>query len=334
MNFMRNTFSQFVGLGVSACWLLCGQQVTAQGSTIAYTKLLNPSPGGLFPQEFGVPVYGRTRSGPFSVLPIDINQDGVVDYRVVAAGGCDGLNLEGIGTNAVWTRPTGGNDFGGFIRPLFDGTQIGDTLYETDEWMITWVTPWIPYVTVAPGFSAYCSLNLGPGIGLFRDMTAFAGLKFYIGTNAHFGWIRVQEIPWLGGGGIVHDFAYETRPNTPILAGAGIDSDNDGVWDLSDQCSDTSAGEAVDANGCSIRQLVPCDGPWKNHGKYVVRVVRAVADFRRQGLITAAEARTILREAAQSDCGKHPMPRPPHRGRIDRERENHAGDHTRTSRPR
>ncbi len=119
-------------------------------------------------------------------------------------------------------------------------------------------------------------------IGYFTGLeSAYLGLRFQQNGQTYYGWVRLGtplaglDIGWL------YDYAYETRPNTPILAGAGIDSDNDGVWDLSDQCSDTPAGEAVDANGCSSSQLVPCDGPWRNHGEYVARVVATVADSTR-----------------------------------------------------
>src|SRR6185295_11943489 len=47
------------------------------------------------------------------------------------------------------------------------------------------------------------------------------------------------------------------------------DSDQDGVLNNHDNCPGTPAGQTVDANGCSIAQLCPCAGPWKNHGKYV-----------------------------------------------------------------
>ena len=45
----------------------------------------------------------------------------------------------------------------------------------------------------------------------------FIGAKFNLGSNAHFGWIRVN---WDGNGTlIIKDFAYENTPNTPIIAG-------------------------------------------------------------------------------------------------------------------
>lgn len=38
----------------------------------------------------------------------------------------------------------------------------------------------------------------------------------------------------------------------------------------------------VDRYGCSLDQLVPCDGPWKNHGQF----------------------EKAFKEAEHSDCGK------------------------------
>ena len=109
------------------------------------------------------------------------------------------------------------------------------------------------------------------------------------------------------------DYAYETDPEIGIFAGAGIDSDMDGVWDLVDECADTPPGEIVDADGCGISQLVPCDAPWKNHGDYVTQVVRAAAQFEQEGLISRAEAQMIVRVAAQSDCCKPDVRRSHHR---------------------
>jgi len=70
-----------------------------------------------------------------------------------------------------------------------------------------------------------------------------------------------------------------------------------------------AAGAVVNEHGCSIEQLVPCEGPtsgstWKNHGEYVLAVARAAASFHSAGLITTKEKRAIIRAAIQSDCGR------------------------------
>lgn len=98
--------------------------------------------------------------------------------------------------------------------------------------------------------------------------------------------------------------AYEVQPGDC----APLDSDRDGVPDAMDQCPDTLSGNIVDTNGCSIAQLVPCDGPrsggtWKNHGQYVRAVLQSATDFLKAGLITRRQWGQIVTGAAHSKCG-------------------------------
>ena len=80
------------------------------------------------------------------------------------------------------------------------------------------------------------------------------------------------------------------------------DDDGDGVADTGDACPATPAGSVVNANGCSIAQLVPCGG--RNHGAYVSAVAKATNDFVAAGLITRSERAALVSAAAQSNCGK------------------------------
>lgn len=82
------------------------------------------------------------------------------------------------------------------------------------------------------------------------------------------------------------------------------DSDHDGVLNNHDNCPGTPAGETVDSNGCSISQLCPCAGSWRNHGKYVSCVAHAAESFLDAGLITSAEKDATVAAAGQSSCGK------------------------------
>src|SRR2546425_2251697 len=83
-----------------------------------------------------------------------------------------------------------------------------------------------------------------------------------------------------------------------------VDSDNDGVPDYLDQCPNTPAGAVVGANGCSIDQLCPCDGPWRNHAEYLRCLRDVVATFVSERLVSAAEGRAILGQGERSNCGK------------------------------
>jgi hypothetical protein len=102
-------------------------------------------------------------------------------------------------------------------------------------------------------------------------------------------------------------------PNTPLYASVDAngcsadqrDSDYDGVPDSRDQCPN-SAGGVVNAQGCSLAQLCPCEGPWQNHGEYVSCVIQHAWEFFRAGLINDDDRRSIIRDAIMSACGRHP----------------------------
>lgn len=87
------------------------------------------------------------------------------------------------------------------------------------------------------------------------------------------------------------------------------DSDGDGVADDVDQCPGSARGAVVDLNGCTIDQLVPCNGPapgrtWKNRGQYMSAFEKTADAFAAAGLITLAERDALVRAASRSDCGR------------------------------
>ena len=117
-------------------------------------------------------------------------------------------------------------------------------------------------------------------------------------------------------------FQIVNSPTVPTNSGSAVyqnikigppDRDFDGVPDTLDNCPDTPPGSIVNAQGCSIEQLVPCAGPasggtWRNHGAYVSAVAHAANVFLAQGLISEHEKGFIVSQAAQSDCGKKAKP--------------------------
>ncbi|MDW7981129.1 MAG: hypothetical protein RMH97_11235 [Verrucomicrobiales bacterium] len=214
-----------VGVAASLLWLGCGQRGFGQGTHATYTVhafgpivrtvwyLTDTNLAGFFGTN-GVPVFSVGGGGPYSVVSVDLNHDGIEDYRVVATGTVTwGFQMEGVGNNAVWARPVGGMDMDAMIVPLPHGTHVGSVLPEGDTWALTETTP---FGVAGPYFSSYSSIGV---LGLFTNQTAYAGLQFHIAANVHYGWIKVQEIPWLLGGGIVYEYAYDMRPGVPVLAG-------------------------------------------------------------------------------------------------------------------
>ena|GEM_PF-6331297 len=97
------------------------------------------------------------------------------------------------------------------------------------------------------------------------------------------------------------------------------DDDDDGVGDACDLCADTvedipyKEGElriAVAADGCSIRQRCPCEGPaggtarWRNKRTYVACVTRYARRLRLAGAITERERAAVVTLARRSACGR------------------------------
>jgi beta-lactam-binding protein with PASTA domain len=81
------------------------------------------------------------------------------------------------------------------------------------------------------------------------------------------------------------------------------DIDGDGVEDTLDSCPLTPLESIVDAAGCSISQLCPCEYDWRNHGQYVRCYAGAAEDFVSYGLITELEKDYLVALAGESSCG-------------------------------
>ncbi|HEX3552182.1 MAG TPA: DUF5074 domain-containing protein [Thermoanaerobaculia bacterium] len=136
-------------------------------------------------------------------------------------------------------------------------------------------------------------------VGSFPRAIAFTadGASAYV-TNGNSNSISVIDTATLT---VTSTFGTGSRPWGIVFQ---QDSDHDGVLNNHDNCPGTPAGETVDANGCSISQLCPCAGSWKNHGKYVSCVAHTSESFVNAGLITEAQKDALVSAAGRSSCGK------------------------------
>jgi len=152
-----------------------------------------------------------------ALYELDLDQDGTVDFHV-NKGGSSGFAASGIGHNASLAVPEQPPDIGALITPIPAGEYIGPSLTPPNAWFETYSFEPIPGfpVTVPATFHACYTTGC---IGAFHDVTAFWGVQFEIDGNLHYGWVQVETLGGIRTGGNVLDWAYNTIPGQPILAG-------------------------------------------------------------------------------------------------------------------
>ena len=93
----------------------------------------------------------------------------------------------------------------------------------------------------------------------------------------------------------------EQAKDTDADSIADTDTDADGIADANDKCPDTASGDAVDASGCSVAQLCPCNK--KGHSAYVQCVNKKAKEFYQAGLVSKKEYYSAVKKASFSRCG-------------------------------
>lgn len=188
-------------LAMLATLLLTGLDVVAQG-TIVYRDIKD------------VPLF--TLSGSV-FYDLDLDQNGSVDLTFRArASQFDVLPRNESRVLATQRVPP---DLSTYAVPLEMGEEIQSAANDPFAWN--------PLLTLQSGAEigstfTSCMLvgdDLGC-LGLFTGRNAYMGMEFQIDDQPHYGWVRVDvSQPGLNGGWIT-EYAYDTRPGMPILAGA------------------------------------------------------------------------------------------------------------------
>jgi hypothetical protein len=172
---------------------------------------------------------------------IDLNGDFVNEFQIADYHEASATNLED--TLKVSSFPEQGGvglalDEAGYVANLPGGTLIGPSSGMT--------------FGVPPGatddLAGEKNLEM---VGNFQvdDSAGFIGVEFTIGTDIHYGYVGFQgvETDETNGGpeGRVFGFGYESQPNTPISAGAGL---------VPPLTADVDADSDVDGNDLLIIQ--------------------------------------------------------------------------------
>ena len=149
---------------------------------------------------------------PYSDYPfsqdIDLNGDSTPDFNLSTWNGRD-IDLTPLNNNAIISVPEPPPDIGALIYAFGPGAPISSSLDPVLAW-------WGSDGNAPP--TIVSASNIG-SIGYFQGNTdAYVGIRLDVEGSLHYGWIHIQNFGanW----GQISDWAYETRPDTQILAGA------------------------------------------------------------------------------------------------------------------
>lgn len=169
-------------------------------------------------------------------LQFDMNGDAVNDFALFGYSSASFPSNNGLA--AASGRSSNGIIAAGDLKKLSSGFNIGNTL-ASGSFAIDVMSTGIDLVTSGGG--------LGQGWTGGIDEEGLAGVRFRIGANTHYGWIRLRSGGYNGGPAEISaiEWAYENTPDTPILAGDA----GDGAEPIPIPVSDSAWGLAALAMG-------------------------------------------------------------------------------------
>jgi hypothetical protein len=139
---------------------------------------------------------------------IDLNGDGATDLVLASDGSA--ITLTPQNQNQIIAVPETPPDIGALAAALSQGTSISSSLNPVYVW----------YDRSFDGLGNALivdTMNIG-SIGYFQgDTDAYAGLRLSFGGATYYGWLQIHNFG--ANFGQLVDWAYETRPDTAILAG-------------------------------------------------------------------------------------------------------------------
>jgi hypothetical protein len=196
---------------------------------------------GLVPADFaraqGTIVYHQPPV-PINPLPgqnLDLDGDGQTDLHFYAGAVLQAnyyfTSASGVGSARLLVSPLAGVDGGSHLIALGAGSEIGNATNNA----VVWAAQDAPNNYGQPTvLGAYIPEDAGGSlvpVGYFYNTTGYMGIQFQIGSDWHYGWVRIRGgAAGVGDDGQFHlnppgwvlDWAYETRADTPIFAGAGV----------------------------------------------------------------------------------------------------------------
>jgi hypothetical protein len=141
---------------------------------------------------------------------LDLNYDGTSDYMILRVNGVCGFNCS---SNWISDSVLNGNAAAGSTDPL--AMNFGNTISSGIGWSGSGILYRLNTLNSVPPTNT-TSGNWSPG------NEHYLGLKLIVGSSTYYGWVRMQTAssPLFGNVSCtIKDYAYNSIPNQPILAG-------------------------------------------------------------------------------------------------------------------
>jgi hypothetical protein len=203
----------------SRCWLVLAWALAPAGLAL--------SQGTIIYHQSTLPI------SPVIGRQFDLNDDGQTDLRFYDASYLPAsywaTDASGVGSARLLVVPNLGVDGGSHLAALNLGFLIGDSLSPGLSWAAQNAPNNYGDAVVIGSYLPEIPQGGPVPVGFFYDTFAFMGVHFQIGSDWHYGWVRIRGgTAGVGEDGQFHlnppawilDWAYESRPNTPIFAGA------------------------------------------------------------------------------------------------------------------
>jgi hypothetical protein len=147
---------------------------------------------------------------------VDINGDGTPDFTIISTSSYD-ADIAPLGSNSIIAIPEIAPDVGYFVAALSNGVSIGSSLEPIPG------AQWYSQTTDQFGRAAIGSQAQFGGqpvvIGYFAGKpSAYVGFDLVDSGVNYYGWMQLSNPLNLVYGQVV-DWAYESKPDTPIFAG-------------------------------------------------------------------------------------------------------------------
>lgn len=136
---------------------------------------------------------------------LDLDNGGVVDFTFNLTIGTGSSTSQGVGVSAAGTNAVAGSTIGSYTYPL--ALNNGDTIKSTLQFNVGSSQSMASYF--GSGYS------FGNWLGVADK---YIGLQFYIGTQLHYGWARL-DVTATANQFTIKDYAYNATPNEYIIAG-------------------------------------------------------------------------------------------------------------------